>query len=124
VKALAAGASSIMAGSLFAGVEESPGETIIYNGRKYKSYRGMGSLAAMADGSSDRYFQESENAADKLVPEGIEGQVPYKGPLSPIIHQLTGGVRSSMGYVGCANLEEMRSKPEFVRITGAGMAEI
>lgn len=122
-KSLAAGAHCVMLGGMFAGTDEAPGEVIIYQGRSYKSYRGMGSLAAMADGSSDRYFQESENAADKLVPEGIEGQVPYKGPLAPIIHQLTGGVRSSMGYVGCANLEEMRTKPQFVRITGAGMKE-
>ena len=122
-KSLAAGAHCVMLGGMFAGTDEAPGEIIIYQGRSYKSYRGMGSLAAMADGSSDRYFQESENAADKLVPEGIEGQVPYKGSLAPIIHQLTGGVRSSMGYVGCADLEEMRNKPEFVRITGAGMKE-
>jgi len=122
-KSLAAGAHCVMLGGMFAGTDEAPGEIIIYQGRSYKSYRGMGSLAAMADGSSDRYFQESENAADKLVPEGIEGQVPYKGPLSPIIHQLTGGIRSSMGYVGCKDLKEMRNKPEFVRITGAGMKE-
>jgi len=122
-KALAAGANCVMLGSMFAGTDEAPGDTIIYQGRTYKAYRGMGSLGAMADGSSDRYFQESENAADKLVPEGIEGQVPYKGKLSPIIHQLNGGIRSSMGYVGCKNIEEMRSKPEFVRITGAGMKE-
>ena len=121
-KSLAAGAHCVMLGGMFAGTDEAPGEIIIYQGRSYKSYRGMGSLAAMADGSSDRYFQ-SENAADKLVPEGIEGQVPYKGPLAPIIHQLTGGVRSSMGYVGCKDLEEMRRKPDFVRITGAGMKE-
>lgn len=122
-KALASGAHCVMLGGMFAGTDEAPGEVIIYQGRSYKSYRGMGSLAAMADGSSDRYFQDSENAADKLVPEGIEGQVPYKGSLAPIIHQLTGGIRSSMGYVGCKDLEEMRNKPEFVRITGAGMKE-
>jgi len=122
-KSLAAGAHCVMLGGMFAGTDEAPGEIIIYQGRSYKSYRGMGSLGAMAEGSSDRYFQESENAADKLVPEGIEGQVPYKGPLAPIIHQLNGGIRSSMGYVGCKNLEEMRTKPEFVRITGAGMKE-
>ena len=122
-KALAAGAHCVMLGGMFAGTEEAPGEIIIYQGRSYKSYRGMGSLGAMAKGSSDRYFQESENAVDKLVPEGIEGQVPYKGMLAPIVHQLTGGIRSSMGYVGCATLEEMRSKPSFVRITGAGMKE-
>ena len=122
-KSLAAGAHCVMLGGMFAGTDEAPGEIIIYQGRSYKSYRGMGSLGAMAEGSSDRYFQESENAADKLVPEGIEGQVPYKGPLAPIIHQLNGGIRSSMGYVGCKDLEEMRNKPEFVRITGAGMKE-
>ncbi|RTZ67311.1 MAG: IMP dehydrogenase [Aquificaceae bacterium] len=122
-KSLAAGAHCVMLGGMFAGTEEAPGNVIIYQGRSYKSYRGMGSLGAMAKGSSDRYFQESENAVDKLVPEGIEGQVPFKGPLAPIIHQLTGGIRSSMGYVGCASLEEMREKPEFVRITGAGMKE-
>lgn len=122
-KSLAAGAHCVMLGGMFAGTDEAPGDVIIYQGRSYKSYRGMGSLAAMADGSSDRYFQESENAADKLVPEGIEGQVPYKGSLAPIIHQLNGGIRSSMGYVGCKDIEEMRSKPEFVRITGAGMKE-
>jgi IMP dehydrogenase len=122
-KSLAAGAHCVMLGGMFAGTEEAPGDVIIYQGRSYKSYRGMGSLGAMAKGSSDRYFQESENAVDKLVPEGIEGQVPYKGMLSPIVHQLTGGIRSSMGYVGCATLEEMRSKPSFVRITGAGMKE-
>ncbi|MCK5903483.1 MAG: IMP dehydrogenase [Cocleimonas sp.] len=122
-KALAAGAHCVMLGGMFAGTEEAPGNVIIYQGRSYKSYRGMGSLGAMAKGSSDRYFQESENAVDKLVPEGIEGQVPYKGVLAPIVHQLTGGIRSSMGYVGCSSLEEMRSKPDFVRITGAGMKE-
>ena len=122
-KALAAGAHSIMIGSMFAGTEEAPGEVELYQGRSYKSYRGMGSLGAMAKGSSDRYFQDSENAVDKLVPEGIEGRVPYKGPLSVIIHQLVGGVRSSMGYVGCANIDEMRTKAEFVRVTSAGMRE-
>jgi IMP dehydrogenase len=122
-KSLAAGAHCVMLGGMFAGTEEAPGDVIIYQGRSYKSYRGMGSLGAMAKGSSDRYFQESENAVDKLVPEGIEGQVPYKGMLAPIVHQLTGGIRSSMGYVGCATLEEMRTKPSFVRITGAGMKE-
>ncbi len=121
-KSLAAGAYSVMMGGMFAGTDEAPGEIEIYQGRSYKSYRGMGSLGAMAKGSSDRYFQ-SENAVDKLVPEGIEGRVAYKGSLSPIIHQMIGGIRSSMGYVGCANLEEMRSKPKFVRISGAGMKE-
>lgn len=121
-KALAAGAHSVMIGSMFAGTEEAPGEVELYQGRSYKSYRGMGSLGAMQKGSSDRYFQ-ADSSVEKLVPEGIEGRVPYKGPLSGIIHQLLGGVRSSMGYVGCANIEELRTKPEFVRVTGAGMAE-
>lgn len=123
-KALVAGASSVMLGSMFAGTEESPGEVEYYQGRAYKSYRGMGSLSAMSQkqGSADRYFQSS-NAADKLVPEGIEGRVPYKGPLAPIIHQLVGGVRSSMGYTGCKDIEEFNSKPQFVRVSGAGMAE-
>ncbi|MGV6815776.1 MAG: IMP dehydrogenase [Thiotrichales bacterium] len=122
-KALAAGAFSIMLGSVFAGTEEAPGEVELYQGRSYKSYRGMGSLGAMAKGSSDRYFQESENAVDKLVPEGIEGRVPYKGSITAIIHQMMGGVRASMGYVGCANMQEMREKPQFVRVTSAGMRE-
>lgn len=122
-KALAAGAYTVMMGSIFAGTDEAPGEIEIFQGRSYKSYRGMGSLGAMAKGSSDRYFQSSENAVDKLVPEGIEGRVPYKGALTPIIHQMVGGVRSSMGYVGCQDLTEMRQKPQFVRITGAGMQE-
>jgi IMP dehydrogenase len=123
-KAVAAGAYSIMVGSMFAGTEEAPGEVELYKGRSYKSYRGMGSLGAMAsrEGSSDRYFQEGSEA-DKLVPEGIEGRVPYKGPLQPVIHQLLGGLRSSMGYTGCATIEEMRTRPEFVRVTNAGMAE-
>lgn len=122
-KALASGAYTVMMGSMFAGTDEAPGEVEIYQGRSYKSYRGMGSLGAMAQGSSDRYFQESENAADKLVPEGIEGRVPYKGGLSPIIHQMLGGLRSSMGYVGCKDLVEMRTNSKFVRISSAGMAE-
>jgi IMP dehydrogenase len=123
-KALAAGAHTVMLGGMFAGTEEAPGEVELFQGRSYKSYRGMGSLGAMAKGSSDRYFQDgSENAADKLVPEGIEGRVPYKGPLAPIIHQMMGGVRSSMGYVGCKDMEEMRTKPQFVRISSAGMRE-
>ncbi|MEO7149302.1 MAG: IMP dehydrogenase [Rhodanobacteraceae bacterium] len=121
-KALAAGASTVMLGSMFAGTEEAPGEIELYQGRSYKSYRGMGSLGAMQKGSSDRYFQD-ETDADKLVPEGIEGRVPYSGSLRSIIHQLTGGLRSSMGYCGCANIEEMRSKPQFVRVTGAGIRE-
>lgn len=121
-KALVAGAHCVMIGSMFAGTEEAPGEVELYQGRSYKSYRGMGSLGAMKKGSSDRYFQ-AESDVEKLVPEGIEGRVPYKGPLSGIIHQLLGGLRSSMGYVGCSNIEELRSKPEFVKVTGAGMKE-
>ncbi|MEA1988176.1 MAG: IMP dehydrogenase [Pseudomonadota bacterium] len=123
-KAIVAGASSCMIGSMFAGTEESPGEIEYLQGRAYKSYRGMGSLGAMAQpsGSSDRYFQAS-NAEDKLVPEGIEGRVAYKGPLAPIIHQLVGGVRSSMGYTGCKDIPTMNSKPSFVKVTSAGMAE-
>ena len=122
-KALAAGAYSVMIGGLFAGTEEAPGEVILYQGRSYKSYRGMGSIAAMKKGSSDRYFQDKDIVAEKLVPEGIEGRVPYKGQLSAIVHQLLGGIRSSMGYVGCKDLNEMRTKPEFVRITSAGIQE-
>ena len=123
-KALVAGAYTIMVGSMFAGTEEAPGEVELFQGRSYKSYRGMGSMGAMASqqGSSDRYFQEG-NEAEKLVPEGIEGRVPFKGPMQPVIHQLLGGVRSSMGYTGCATIDEMRTKPRFVRITGAGMQE-
>ena len=123
-KAIAAGASSVMMGSMFAGTEEAPGEVELYQGRSYKSYRGMGSLGAMAgkEGSSDRYFQDAVEA-EKLVPEGIEGRVPYKGSLIPIVHQLVGGLRASMGYVGCASLDEMRTKPQFVKITGAGIQE-
>lgn len=122
-KALAAGAYAVMIGGLLAGTEEAPGEVILYQGRSYKSYRGMGSIGAMEQGSSDRYFQDKDAGAEKLVPEGIEGRVPYKGGLTAIVHQLLGGIRSSMGYVGCADLDEMRTKPEFVRITGAGMQE-
>ena len=124
-KAIVAGASAVMIGSMFAGTEEAPGEVELFQGRSYKAYRGMGSLGAMAQaqGSSDRYFQDASAGAEKLVPEGIEGRVPYKGAVSAIIHQLMGGLRSSMGYTGCATIEEMRTKPQFVRITGAGMAE-
>jgi len=124
-KAIAAGASCVMLGSLFAGTEESPGEIELYQGRSYKSYRGMGSLGAMQQGSSDRYFQDAEgdDAAEKLVPEGIEGRVPYKGALAAVIHQLMGGVRAAMGYCGCATIDEMRSRAEFVEITTAGMRE-
>ncbi|OEF28607.1 IMP dehydrogenase [Vibrio rumoiensis] len=121
-KAIAAGASCVMVGSMFAGTEEAPGEIILYQGRSYKSYRGMGSLGAMSQGSSDRYFQ-SDNAADKLVPEGIEGRTAYKGRLKEIIHQQMGGLRSSMGLTGSATIEDMRTKAEFVRISGAGMQE-
>ena len=121
-KAIAAGASTVMIGSLFAGTEEGPGEVELYQGRSYKSYRGMGSLGAMQMGSKDRYFQDTSEA-DKLVPEGIEGRVPYRGPLRNVVHQLVGGLRSSMGYVGCATIEEMRSKPEFVKISNAGARE-
>ncbi|UNK41059.1 IMP dehydrogenase [Luteimonas sp. S4-F44] len=121
-KALAAGASTVMIGGLFGGTEESPGEVELFQGRSYKSYRGMGSLGAMEQGSKDRYFQDSSDA-DKLVPEGIEGRVPYRGPLAGIVHQLAGGLRATMGYVGCATIEEMRTKPQFVKITGAGQRE-
>ena len=124
-KVLAAGAYCVMIGSLFAGTEEAPGEVELYQGRSYKSYRGMGSLGAMAQrhGSSDRYFQDASSELEKLVPEGIEGRVPYKGGLGPIVHQLMGGVRAAMGYTGCSNIDEMRTKPGFLRITGAGMRE-
>jgi IMP dehydrogenase len=121
-KAIVAGASCVMLGSMFAGTEEAPGEIELYQGRSYKSYRGMGSLGAMQSGSSDRYFQE-QAAADKLVPEGIEGRVPYRGPLRAIVHQLVGGLRASMGYCGCASIDEMRARPQFVRVTGAGVRE-
>ena len=121
-KALAAGAFSVMIGSMLAGTEEAPGEVELYKGRSYKAYRGMGSLGAMKQGSSDRYFQE-DGEHDKLVPEGIEGRVPYKGSMIAILHQLMGGVRASMGYTGCASIEEMRTKPEFIRVTNAGMKE-
>jgi IMP dehydrogenase len=124
-KALAAGASSVMLGSLFAGTEEAPGETELYQGRSYKSYRGMGSLGAMQQGSSDRYFQdaEGEGAAERLVPQGIEGRVPYKGAVSELIHQLMGGLRAAMGYCGCTTIDELRARAEFVEITSAGIRE-
>jgi IMP dehydrogenase len=124
-KALAAGACSVMMGGMFAGTEEAPGEVFLYQGRSYKSYRGMGSLGAMADGSADRYFQSDISAAnaEKLVPEGIEGQVPYKGSVLAILHQLTGGIRSSMGYLGCKTIDELHEKANFVEITSAGVRE-
>ncbi|MCA0900592.1 IMP dehydrogenase [Microbulbifer agarilyticus] len=124
-KAIAAGAYSVMMGSMFAGTEEAPGEVELYQGRTYKSYRGMGSLGAMSrtQGSSDRYFQDASKGAEKLVPEGIEGRVPYKGPISAIVHQMMGGLRSAMGYTGSLDMEIMRTKPEFVRVTAAGMGE-
>jgi len=124
-KVLAAGAHVVMVGSLLAGSEEAPGEVELYQGRSYKSYRGMGSLGAMSSsqGSSDRYFQNLESGVDKLVPEGIEGRVPYKGPMSAIVHQLMGGLRSSMGYTGCENIEQLRTRPRFVKITAAGISE-
>ena len=124
-KAIAAGGHSVMLGSLFAGTEESPGEVVIFQGRSFKSYRGMGSVGAMSQthGSSDRYFQDNENGLDKLVPEGIEGRVAYKGSVITIINQMVGGLRSAMGYTGCATISEMRTKPQFVKITPAGMKE-
>ncbi len=121
-KAIAAGASCVMIGGLFAGTEETPGEVELFQGRSYKTYRGMGSLGAMEKGSKDRYFQDSAEA-DKLVPEGIEGRVPYRGPLSGVVHQMAGGLRAAMGYVGCASIDEMRTRPEFVRVTNAGVRE-
>ena len=125
-KAIAAGANAVMLGGLFAGTEEAPGETVLFQGRSYKSYRGMGSLGAMQQGAADRYFQESTGggvAAEKLVPEGIEGRVPYKGPVAGVVHQLMGGLRAAMGYTGCADIETMRKKAEFVQITAAGIKE-
>jgi IMP dehydrogenase len=122
-KALAAGADCAMIGSLFAGTDESPGEVFLYQGRSYKAYRGMGSVGAMARGSADRYFQQDIQDALKLVPEGIEGQVPYKGPLANVLHQLVGGVRSSMGYVGAHDLKELQEKAQFVRISSASLRE-
>jgi IMP dehydrogenase len=122
-KAVAAGADAVMMGSLFAGTEEAPGEIVLFQGRSYKSYRGMGSLGAMQEGSSDRYFQDAENNADKLVPEGVEGRVAYKGSVIAVIQQLIGGLRASMGYTGCATVAEMRTRAQFVEITSAGMRE-
>ena len=125
VKALAAGGSSVMIGSLVAGTEESPGDTIIYNGRKFKSYRGMGSLEAMEQkhGSKDRYFQGDTKEVKKLVPEGVEGRVPYKGTLADTIFQMVGGLRSGMGYCGAKNVDDLRQNAEFIKISGAGLAE-
>ncbi|BES71762.1 IMP dehydrogenase [Marinobacter nanhaiticus D15-8W] len=122
-KALAAGAYSVMVGSLLAGTDEAPGEVELFQGRSYKAYRGMGSLGAMGQGSSDRYFQDASEGVEKLVPEGIEGRVACKGPMRAIVHQLMGGVRASMGYTGCRNMDEMRTRPQFTRITNAGMRE-
>ena len=123
-KSVAAGASVVMVGGLLAGTDESPGEVELFQGRSYKAYRGMGSLGAMSQsqGSSDRYFQDA-SAVEKLVPEGIEGRVASKGPLSNVVHQLMGGLRASMGYTGCSTIEEMRTKPKFTRITSAGIGE-
>jgi IMP dehydrogenase len=122
-KALAAGAYAVMVGSMLAGTEEAPGEVELYQGRSYKSYRGMGSLGAMAQGSKDRYFQDTTSEVEKLVPEGIEGRVPYKGPMAAIVHQMIGGLRASMGYTGCATVEELRTRTRFVKITSAGIKE-
>ena len=122
-KALAAGASTVMIGSLLAGTEEAPGETFLYQGRSYKSYRGMGSVGAMARGSADRYFQQDIKDQMKLVPEGIEGQVPYKGPARDVVHQLVGGIKAAMGYTGSATIEDLRQNGKFVRITNAGLSE-
>ena len=122
-KAVTAGADCIMIGSLFAGTEESPGDTVLYQGRTYKTYRDMGSIGAMKDGSKDRYFQSEVGDDVKLVPEGIEGMVPLRGPLSANIHQLLGGLRSGMGYTGCGTIEELQRKGRFIRITGAGLKE-
>ena len=123
-KALAAGANTVMMGSIFAGTEEAPGEVFLFQGRSFKSYRGMGSIGAMKDGAADRYFQEDNSAnVDKLVPEGIEAQVPYKGSVLAIVHQLIGGIRASMGYCGCLTIDELHTKAEFVEITSAGIRE-
>ncbi len=122
-KAIAAGANAVMLGGLFAGTEEAPGETVLYQGRSYKAYRGLRSLGAMKEGAADRYFQESDANVEKLVPEGIEGRVPYKGSVSAVIHQLMGGLRATMGYVGCATIDDVRARAEFVEITAAGIRE-
>jgi len=122
-KAISAGADSVMLGGLFAGTEEAPGEIELYQGRSYKSYRGMGSLGAMQQGSSDRYFQDDEDSTEKLVPEGVEGRVPYKGSVVQVMHQLMGGLRSAMGYLGCASIDDVKARAEFVEITSAGIRE-
>jgi IMP dehydrogenase len=122
-KAIAAGADSVMIGSLFAGTDESPGEIILFQGRSFKSYRGMGSLSAMKEGSRDRYGQANEFQMSKLVPEGIEGRVPHKGPLSSLVHQLVGGLRAGMGYCGCRSIAELHEKAQFIRVTSAGLRE-
>jgi IMP dehydrogenase len=122
-KAMAGGANSVMIGSLFAGTEESPGETILFQGRSYKVYRGMGSLEAMKEGSKDRYFQEETDLEKKLVPEGIVGRVPYRGPLADTVYQLVGGLKAGMGYQGCSNIEELQTEPNFIQITPAGLRE-
>jgi IMP dehydrogenase len=122
-KAVAAGADCVMIGSLLAGTEEAPGEVFLFQGRSFKAYRGMGSVGAMARGSADRYFQQDIKDQMKLVPEGVEGQVPYRGPVGPILHQLAGGLRAAMGYVGAATIEEFQQRARFVRITGAGLRE-
>jgi IMP dehydrogenase len=123
VKALAAGATSVMMGSMLAGTEESPGESILAEGRRFKMIRGMGSLSAMQDGSADRYFQEGEMAPAKFVPEGIEGRVPYKGPVADVLYQMVGGLRSGMGYCGAASIDALREETEFIQITPAGLRE-
>jgi IMP dehydrogenase len=123
VKAIAAGASTVMMGSLLAGTDESPGESFLAEGRRFKIVRGMGSLAAMEEGSADRYFQEETADSRKFVPEGIEGRVPYKGPASDVVYQLVGGLRSGMGYVGCADVQALRTASRFMRITGGGLRE-
>jgi IMP dehydrogenase len=122
-KALAGGADSVMIGSLFAGTEESPGETILFQGRSYKVYRGMGSIEAMKEGSKDRYFQDEVESEKKLVPEGIVGRVPYRGPLAETVYQLVGGLRAGMGYLGTVNIKELQTKPNFMQITAAGLRE-
>ena len=122
-KAIAAGAGTAMIGSLLAGTDETPGEVYLYQGRSYKAYRGMGSLGAMARGSADRYFQDEVSTPLKMVPEGIEGQVPYKGPVSNVLHQLAGGLKAAMGYTGSATIQDMQAKAQFLKITGAGLRE-